>query len=490
MDNSFAKKFFKGLVSSSFGTAATVVFHFLSIMAMVRYATVDDFGLYMLLLAVVHGLRVFSGLGLDLTLVKFTSAEKAAVNRQEMFPAIFLTRLIAGLLTGLLAFALGHLFLSALDARLTDFLIYLPALCLLTSLKELIFYYFQGLYLFKKYALANVFSAAFKFGLIFIFIRQGSLALAQLIHIELLALVACLALQFFMLPAGAFKRLLPKAQTFKRAITFGLPLYLNNLLTFLYERSSVFIIGILLDPISIALYEVAAKIPEGFQRLFSSFIAVYFPSLSKLLSEGKTKAAGQVMNRCLILLSFGAIFLALAGFLFREQLILLLFSEKYLDAATAFTVLMVNFHIIIVSYTLGYSLVSAGYAALPFKINSVASIINILANFLLIPIFGFTGAVYASLLMNLTAMAMNYFYLRRIDLHPNILRYFSPVFLLIVFTGIYRFLGIESIYMKVALLGCYLVLSFIFEAELRALLAFRSKVGKFWRARTKPVHSI
>ena len=477
MDNAFLKKFLKGLVSSSFGTAATVLFHFFSIMVVVRYASVEDFGLYMLLLAIVHGLRVISGLGLDLTLVKFTSAENADLKKEDIFAAIFLSRLIVSLVVGLTALALGKFFASHLDPRLAGVLIYLPLLGILSSLKELVFYYFQGLYLFKKYALINVFSAAFKFALIFVYIFAAGLDLSALVQIELLALVACLTVQFLAMPAGSFRRMLPRKAVLAAVLRFGLPLYLNNLLTFAYERSSVFIIGALLNPASIALYEVAAKIPEGLQRLFSSFIAVYFPSLSRLLSAGQNKSAEKVMNTSLVFLSAAAIFMALAAYLFRDAIIGLLFSEKYLDATLAFALLMVNFQIIMVSYTLGYSLVSAGHPSLPFKINSVASTVNIVASFVFIPMFGFIGAVYASLVMNLTAMLLNFYHLRRIGLQPGLSRYFVPFWIGFALVGIHELLPRDSICLDVALLGLYTGLCFLFNAELRRVFAFRAKLA-------------
>lgn len=78
---SFCNRFLKGFLSSSTGTAATVLIHFFSIVFIVKQAPVEDFGLYMLLLALVHGLRILAGLGLDLTLVKFISSEKSENNR-------------------------------------------------------------------------------------------------------------------------------------------------------------------------------------------------------------------------------------------------------------------------------------------------------------------------------------------------------------------------------------------------------------------------
>jgi O-antigen/teichoic acid export membrane protein len=430
----------------------------------------DEFGLYMLILAVVHGMRIFAGLGLDLTLVQLISATDKDENRYEIFSTILLVRVIAALLIGSIVYAFAHFAVSLFDASIQSYIIYLPFLCFLSSLKELLFFYFQGLYLFKRHALINVLSATSKVVLIYIFILENNLDLQKLIHVEVVALAACLGVQFLALPFKTFSRIRFDARTFKRVIGFGFPLYLNNLLTFVYQRANVFIIGALLNPVSIALYEVATKIPEGMHRLFSAFIAVYFPSLTRLFSDKKNAAAEAVMNKCLTFLSSGSMFLALCAFLFSEQIMNLLFSREYLQAAPAFALLMVNLQITIVSYTMGYSLVSAGYSSLPVKINIIASILNIIASLLLIPVYGFIGAAVSSLIMNATATFMNYYHLRKARIALRLTKYFVPLFFFLIIAGVSRLGEIVSIYPKIVLIGLYAVGCLICYQELRSII--------------------
>jgi O-antigen/teichoic acid export membrane protein len=117
---------------------------------------------------------------------------------------------------------------------------------------------------------------------------------------------------------------------------------LNSLLALVFDRSSTFLIGALLNPVSVAAFEVALKIPDGFMRLFNSFIIVYFPTLSNLFAKGNRDDAHKMMNSSLILLSTGINFLVLVSFLFADKIVRCYF-QKILGSLTGFALLMLSF---------------------------------------------------------------------------------------------------------------------------------------------------
>jgi O-antigen/teichoic acid export membrane protein len=226
-------------------------------------------------------------------------------------------------------------------------------------------------------------------------------------------------------------------------------------------------IGALLNPVSVAVYEVALKIPDGFMRIFNSFIVVYFPGISNLFAKGNRDDAHRMMNSSLVLLSTGISFLVLVAFLFANEIVLVLFSKEYLEVSLAFALLMLNFYIRAISNILGYSLVSAGYSSAPVKANIVASTVNIIGSLVLIRIFGYIGAVYSLLLMNITSQIIYELILRRVRLAPHLLEYLKPVLLLAVAMGIYWLFGTDSILLKLLLVGSYIAGSWLLIEEIK-----------------------
>jgi O-antigen/teichoic acid export membrane protein len=491
MDKRFTSNLIKGLASTSFGSVATIGFHFLSILLMTRYVPKDVLGVFFLALAVVQVLKIVGGLGLDLTLAKSVSGVDRQM-QQNTVGSIVAIRFLSVSFLGLIFYLAGRFMLPVFDARLSDCIVFMILLFALTSYRDLFLGLMQGVQQFKEYAVVEVLSAVTRVILLIAF--HDRLSLQSLLSIEIISQAIEILLQLFAMRAlliGLSRKNINR-EFLQSIFQFSTPLYLNNLLAVVHDRGNVFLIGAFLNPVSVAAFEVARKIPDGFQRLFDSFIVVYFPSLSSLFAKGKHDDAKRIMNSSLVLLSAGIMFLVLVGFLFANEIILALFSKEYLEVSLAFALLMLNFCLRAISNILGYSLVSAGYSSAPVKANIVAVTVNMVSSFILIRIFGYIGAVYSLLLMNITTQIIYGLLLRQARLTPHMLEYLKPFFLLAVMIGIYRLFGTGSNLLKLLLIGLYGGACWILIKEIRESLhaaleyVSTSKVGiLIWQARSR-----
>lgn len=469
MDKRFISSLFKGLVSTSFGSMVTIGFHFLSIMLMTRYVPKDVLGMYFLAFAVVQLLKIVGGLGLDLTLSKFVSSGDRHL-QQDTVASTVAARFISVTVVSLIFYATGRFILPVFDAGLNDYILTMIALFALTSFREMFLYLMQGMQQFKGYAFVEVLSAVTRVILLIAF--HDKLSLQGLLTIDIISQFISFLIQLFLartLVLGLSRRNI-KAESLRDITRFSIPLYSNSLLTVVYDRSSTFLIGALLNPVSVAAYEIAFKIPDGFMRLFNSFIVVYFPSLSNLFAKGNREDAHRMMNSSLVLLTTGISFFVLVAFLFADEIVLTLFSKEYLEVSLAFALLMLNFCLRAISNILGYSLVAAGYSSAPIKANVVASVVNIISSLVLIQIFGYIGAVYSLLLMNITSQAIYELLLRRAGLAPYLLGYLKPIFLLAVALGIHWLFRVDGTLLKLLLVGFYIAGSWLFIKEIKGLL--------------------
>jgi O-antigen/teichoic acid export membrane protein len=466
MDKNFTSHLLKGLLSTSFGSIVTIGFHFLSILLMTRYVLKDVLGLYFWALAINAFLAVISGLGLDLTLSKFVSGGDRLLQK-ETIASTFVLRFISVTSVGIIFYVASQFILPALDASLSDCVVIMILLLFLISFRDLFLSLMQGVQQFNQYAVVEVLSAMTRVILLIVF--RDRLSLQGLLYIEIISQLIEVLLQLFFTRVVLFSLSLRdiKAASVRSLTRFSVPLYSNNILTVMYDRSNTFLIGALLNPASVAAYEVALKIPDGFQRLFNSFIVVYFPGLSRLFAKGNRDDAHRMMNNSLILLSTGIIFLVLVAFLFANEIVLVMFSKAYLEVSLAFALLVLNFYLRAISNTLGYSLVAAGYSSAPVKTNIVSIIVNIVGSLVMIRMFGYVGAVYSLLLMNITSQILYVLKLRRVGLAPRLLAYLKPVLLLAVAMGMYWLFGTDSILQRLLLVGFYIVGSWLFIEEIK-----------------------
>ncbi|MEM7333975.1 MAG: flippase [Chloroflexota bacterium] len=490
MDKNFIARFLKGSISTSTGTIVTVVFHFLSITIMTRYVAPEALGLYFLVLATAMFFKILSNLGLDLTLVKFLSNEDES-EKQETMTVILMTRFIVLTVLSLIVYFGGNLILPLLGEGMEPYVLFIPFIFVGHSVREMFLHLMQGLQQFKNHAILQVVSAIFKFALVFIYLEQ--LSLVALLNIELAMLGLSIIMQLWMVPfrqLGFFDLKFGNG-TFKRVITFGFPLYYTSILTIGYDKSSVFLINFYLDPLSIALYEVALKIPDGFMRIFRSFITVYFPSISSLFAQKQEQEAIKVMNKSLGIFSLAITALCVGAFLFGREIVTLLFSDQYSSVYLAFAFMMIGVYLRVIANILGYSLVSANYPSTSSKVNTLSVIVYLVSSVLMIRSIGYIGAVFAFIIMNSSAIVSYYLYLRYYKIAPNMLTFIRPTVIGLLVGVVLWFMPPQTFLMKSAYFAVYVALSAFFVPEFKELaqlsITMMSKVSQRFGTATKPV---
>lgn len=485
MDKQFRNNFLKGSLFTAAGALSSAVFHIIAIMIIARNIPREDFGAYALILAIAALLNIFGSMGLDLTLTKYASEGKASAVSSILVPILIL-RVIGLTVVCALAYLSINMISTLFKMQMKEYLPYLMLICVGGSFRELLVHLLQGLRMFKEYAALNIFSAMLKCALVALFVAKGGATLALLVRIEVLTAFMTIALAAGMVSsAGVTFQFVFSRSAAAKLIRFAFPLYLNNILTMLHGRMGIFMLGAMSTPIGVALFEVAGKVPEGCTKLFRAFITVYFPNQSMLFSSGRKRDALKIMNRSIGIISAAILTFVLFSFLFQNEIVHFVFSEKYSQAALAFALLMLNFHLRAVVNVMGYSLVSAGFSATPMKVNSVACLVNIVGNLIMIPVFGFMGAVYALLLQNTVSQLMFGYYLAKAGLVLDRKNLLVPPALLLVIGALCLPCQTDSLLVRAVPVIVYFALTCCLMDDLRHFSAiifskFRSSAIHFY----------
>ena len=475
MDNKFINKFLKGSAFSSIGTLVTIIVHFLSIKVMSAMSH-TDFGTHAYIVVISHGFQILSGLGLNLTLVKNLSGSFENINR-KVVSGIFFARISQIALISAVVYAVGHMFLPRwTDEGITPFIIYIPIIFSLGSVRELLLNMLQGLQQFNKYAYINIFSALTRLGSILFFFYTDQLTVANMIWVEIITYGLSLLILIVNAPLTRLFTFNVDKEAFRTIFSFGLPLYANDILTYIYNRVNVLLVGGLLTLESVAYYDMSGKIPDGFGRLFTSLIVVFFPSISELINENRHGEAQKFMNRGLVLGSTCLSFVALGIFLFRDEVMLLLANETYLEASFALALMMINFNLNSIARMMGYTIVAAGHTTVPVKINLVSSAVNIIGCLILIPRYGYVGAIYSLIGMNVVSQILNYFFLARAGLKPQILGFTKSTLFIVSLIVVYMTWVPDTYVMRGLALLVYVVLCWVFIPEVKSSVKYGLKL--------------
>jgi len=182
-----------------------------------------------------------------------------------------------------------------------------------------------------------------------------------------------------------------------RLLAEGFPLLLASLAVMIYMRSDIIILGKLAGYTAAGIYSAAAQISEGCALLPMAFLPALFPLLVRWRKNGPEFYHRQFeklfLGTIVVGLSISLVLTLTAPFL-----IPLLFGQAYAPAVTVLRILgWAPTFVFIGIIQSGYD-ITEGLTWLATLRTSIGALINIALNFLLIPIYGPTGAAIATLI--------------------------------------------------------------------------------------------
>jgi O-antigen/teichoic acid export membrane protein len=181
------------------------------------------------------------------------------------------------------------------------------------------------------------------------------------------------------------------------------PLALSAFSETVNNRSDTVLLGAMRGAGEVGVYGAAYNVYIGLCQLVNSFIVGGFPSMARLSSS--RSASGLLMfNLALII---GATTAVAAGvvWLLSEPIIRLVYGANALEAAQPLGVLVFALTLFGLERLCLARLTTAGLQQFVFWATIVGAVVNVLANLILIPRFGFMGASYGTIISEAAILA-------------------------------------------------------------------------------------
>ena len=456
MSDSLFSRFIGGTISLGLGALSAMVLGLLGTMVATRHLSAEAFGAFVLLQVAASFLTQVSGFGLNASVTKFVTDTEGKPHRRRLINTALCFRLFTILIVSLVTLiarpALSTVFSSSL---LPNLAVFVPLLFLLQSSSGLLKSVLQGFFLFERISITDFIASLSNFLLIVAFVLFLDRGVIGLIYARVISLSLSCAFAYFSTPIK--KQLEFHFSILKEVLAFGFPLQINDIMTLVFSRIDTLIISVLLGPAGIAYYEIARKIPDSLVRLYEAFSSVYFPLMSRLFALGEQREAAKMLNHSTRWISFLSIFGALIALIFGNDVISLLFSEKYLPSVPVFALLMIGVNLALVEYTLGYSLVAIGDSDKPAIVNVVHTAVSLLANLLLIPISGLVGAALANVAGNLVGSPLDVLFLRRRRVDVKIGDYLKPILIFGAYWLLILFLKPNTLLEKISIIVLFIL---------------------------------
>lgn len=460
MASKIFSRFFAGTISLAFASLSQAVFGLITIVIAVRYISPKEYGAFILLQIILTFLTEFTSFGLSLAIPHSLAGSTEPLFKRRLINTAILFRV----LTVIAAAIIILLIRFSLDSHngpsiWLDLLLFLPLLLGLAGLEGTLGSILQGLFQFKLSGILGFVGALTNLILTFIFVVYLRLGILGLIYAKIIPIaVQLLIVRVY---SKIEFRLEFDKKILKKMLVFGFPLQLQYILDFSYSRIDTLIITSMMGTSGTAYYEIARKIPDSLMMLFSAFRAVYFPMIAEINANNQKEKALRMLNSSIRGLSFIVLLGVMISVTFGKEIILLLFSEKYLVSYPIFVLLMIGMSLNTIENTLGYSLVAIGESDKPLIVNIARSAASAGGNLLLIPRLGLIGAPIVRLLSNIIAIPMDMFFLARKRYFVQIGLYIKPLIILGAGSAIYYLFNSPSYIIKLTVIALFVVVCFI-----------------------------
>jgi O-antigen/teichoic acid export membrane protein len=228
--------------------------------------------------------------------------------------------------------------------------------------------------------------------LIAIFVVWLRLDVAGAVWTELVMGVGTAALMLVLLAqVGAVGRPVFDKALWKRTWQFALPVYCAAIMTFLNYRVDQFIIAALLPPEQLGFYVIAVDLAERLWILTGAVATALLPHLTN--SPRRDPALAAVVARHVMFWTGVA---ALLVFVLGDVVVRILYSSAFAPATAALRWLLPGILMLTAGKVLVAELAAREKIRFTVWLGCAAVLINIIANLVLIPPMGISGAALAS----------------------------------------------------------------------------------------------
>ncbi len=210
--------------------------------------------------------------------------------------------------------------------------------------------------------------------------------------------IGAVPISYFILRRSGMKAGNRDLEVFKEVFYFSIPTSITALSSFLLAYADIILIGFYMAPADVGIYSAASPASRLILAFTMAVYAVLIPTVSEHHARGDQRQIKRYFRTSIAGLGIVVVPATLIGAAFPSQIIGLLFSSKYLDAASSFRILVLGVAALSLFMTNSAIFQGMGRAKTPMRILLVFATLDVLLNIVLIPIYGIEGAALSTAL--------------------------------------------------------------------------------------------
>ncbi|MCK5520877.1 MAG: oligosaccharide flippase family protein [Candidatus Marinimicrobia bacterium] len=429
-----------------------------------HYIARADYGVVQLIYSTIGFMNIIFHYGLDTAFLRFFVKKDENFGRKEVFTHAFMSLLFTGVIFSSLIWKnSGHISLLLFDVENYGRLIqYSGVILLLNALTNIPLYYLRMVNKAVTFNLLNILNVILTFSLNVYFIHFLNKGIEYILISNIIASLVTLFMEFPIIIIN-FSFKIPRS-LWKKMILFGLPFIPGGLASMILEMIGRFMLQRMTDLETVGLYLSGYKLGIFMLIVITAYKFAWQPFF---LNKGDDPEAPGIFARIMtfFLAVLGAVYLAVAFYIhdiLRLRIFgINIFDESYWGAEPIVPIILAAY----IFLGIYMNLVPAIYFTektwvIPLFSGS-AAIVNILLNYLLIPVWGMIGAAWATLIAYFWMAFLTWFITRKWYPIPYEWKNLFVIAMgVIVLSFAYFYFEPTSLLIKLLLLSLYIVLLF------------------------------
>lgn len=406
------KKLFRQSSSYFIGEALIVISTFISFPILSRLLTQNQYGLMSLISVSVAILDKVSSLGTNHTIVRFYNSYKANLQSRKFIFSLIGSMFGAGILIILCGVIIFLFLIHKTDATMNFVGLFSIAL---------VWGFFQN-----SFNLLNMFNRLegkiLLYNLFGIFRKYISMLVAvymvfisrdlYLFYIGNLSVEICFVIILFYFvwkKTAGFTKELSFKKVFRETTKYGVPLALSGIATIIFSLGNRYVIAYLLDTRQVAVYSVGANLCNYSKDIIITAINLaLLPIIFDYWEKNNISAVRQTLIDLVRYYFLFAMFFVALFSIIPKELVVLIASTKYVDSALIIPILIAGEMIcgFMVPFVVPFNIRKK--TGMILMLTIFAAVLNILLNFIFIPLWGLYGVAYATLATSLILVSLTY----------------------------------------------------------------------------------
>ena len=381
---------------------------------MVRYLSVNDYGVFGFATSLTGILAVTMDLGISTNIVRSISTDYDSAPK-FLGNAIPLKSI----------FILGTIILTLISLILMKSNEVLITITLLFTIEMIIKSYinlFNGVFqAFEKGKYQGIGNTILNLlTLIFILITIFTdLGLLGITISYILANSVALIYEHYVLNKHIVKPKLELDKQFCKSITLlSLPFAITGLLYTIYYSIDVVMLTNMMGSYPTGIYNATYKLIAVLNLFYSVYIAVIFPVMSKFFKNDESMLLIS-FEKSIKYLMLIIIPLAVATVFYSTDIIHLMYGHKYDAASSVLSILIWTVCLLFISGACNTLLNASHKETTVTKIYSIAAVFNIVLNFFMIPYLSYNGAAITTVLSDLLIVIIQFYVIYKLGHRPN-----------------------------------------------------------------------